>query len=235
MSEQRSINISILRDSDVFSKHKKYNELLRRREEELNNLKSILADLEKITIAEREVRNLKSSLNTIINSLQEYIQNPSRTYQSIKRSFEYNIKEILSVDAILTIDINKNGNPDPDTKILDAKFSKETNESRGTTYRKMLCVAFDLSLAEEYVNSGYYRYLYHDGVLEGLDNRRKVSYLNLVRKKCADLDLQYIVTVIDSDVPRDEADGKQMFTETEVIRWLSDQGNEGRLFKMPAF
>lgn len=235
LSDQRSENILILRDSDIFSKHKRYSEVLRKKEEELSGLKITLSEIERVTLAEGEIRNLKSSLNTVINRLQESIKYPSKTYESIKKSFEQNIKEILSVDAILTVDINKNGNPDPDAKILDAKFMKETNESRGTTYKKMLCVAFDLALAEEYASSGYYKFIYHDGVLEGLDNRRKVSYLNLIRRKCEELDLQYIMTVIDSDVPRDDSDGKKMFSGHEIVRSLNDQGDEGRLFKMPPF
>lgn len=56
-----------------------------------------------------------------------------------------------------------------------------------------------------------------------------------VRDFTARTGVQYILTVIDSDLPRDEADGKVIFDDREVIRSLHDQGDDGRLFRMPAF
>jgi len=58
-----------------------------------------------------------------------------------------------------------------------------------------------------------------------------VSWLNQVREACKNYGIQYILTVIDSDLPRDESDQKLLFTEDEIIRYLHDRGDDGRLFK----
>ncbi len=56
-----------------------------------------------------------------------------------------------------------------------------------------------------------------------------------VRDFVARTGVQYILTVIDSDLPRDENDGKLLFSREEVIRELHDGGDGGRLFRMPPF
>jgi len=48
--------------------------------------------------------------------------------------------------------------------------------------------------------------------------------LNIVREACDKFGLQYILTVIDSDLPRDESDRKLLFTEEEIVRYLHDRG-----------
>ena len=81
----------------------------------------------------------------------------------------------------------------------------------------------------------FYRFAYHDGIFEGLDNRRKVSLLNMIRDACGKFGIQYILTVIDSDLPRDQSDQKLLFAEDEIVRYLNDGGDNGRLFKTRAF
>jgi uncharacterized protein YydD (DUF2326 family) len=47
--------------------------------------------------------------------------------------------------------------------------------------------------------------------------------------------IQYMLSMIDSDLPRDENDRKIEFPPGEVVLELSDQGTKGRLFRMPEF
>ncbi|MBA7556453.1 hypothetical protein ES705_49161 [subsurface metagenome] len=119
--------------------------------------------------------------------------------------------------------------------VQDEKTLKVTSEGRGTTYKKILCAAFDLAVLKAYSNFSFFRFVYHDGMLEGLDNRKKVNFLILVKNYCDASDLQYILTVIDADLPRDESDIKIPFEQGEVIRELNDAGQEGRLFNLRKF
>ena len=93
----------------------------------------------------------------------------------------------------------------------------------------------DIALVDIYAADPYFRFIYHDGIFEGLDNRKKVDLLGTVRELCASRDIQYILTVIDSDLPRDEKDNKLLFPDDEVVRELHDGGKGGRLFRMPTF
>jgi len=56
-----------------------------------------------------------------------------------------------------------------------------------------------------------------------------------IRDACKNNGIQYILTVIDSDLPRDQSDQKLLFTDQEIIRYLNDSGDDGRLFKTRAF
>jgi uncharacterized protein YydD (DUF2326 family) len=69
-----------------------------------------------------------------------------------------------------------------------------------------------------------------------LDNRVKLRLLELVREIVAAGGLQYILSVIDSDLPRDIENEKQIpFASREIVLALNDQGDGGRLFKMAPF
>ena len=40
-----------------------------------------------------------------------------------------------------------------------------TSEGKGTSYKKMLCAAFDMAVLETYADKSFYRFVYHDGIL----------------------------------------------------------------------
>lgn len=76
---------------------------------------------------------------------------------------------------------------------------------------------------------------HHDGVLEALDNRKKEALLKIVREQIALGKTQYILTLIQADMPRD-AKGKPIsFGNDEVVLRLHDEGDDGRLFRMSEF
>ncbi|MBK7441310.1 MAG: DUF2326 domain-containing protein [Bacteroidetes bacterium] len=43
--------------------------------------------------------------------------------------------------------------------------------------------------------------------------------------------MQYILSIIKDDLPRDENDNPIMFTDEEIIMELHDKDNSGKLFK----
>jgi uncharacterized protein YydD (DUF2326 family) len=91
----------------------------------------------------------------------------------------------------------------------------------------LLCVAFDLSTLINYSQNSFYKFVYHDGVLEGLDDRIKGRYIKLIKSICKKYDLQYILTLIDSDIPKDNP---EIIDENEICLTLSDKDNNGKLF-----
>jgi len=96
-------------------------------------------------------------------------------------------------------------------------------------------MAFDLAIASSCAKEPFFHFVYHDGALETEDNRRKLQWLDEVRDACHDYGLQYILTAIADDLPRDADDKKVEFAADEIIRELPDQGDDGRLFRMPRF
>ncbi|MDR0571474.1 MAG: DUF2326 domain-containing protein [Rickettsiales bacterium] len=63
----------------------------------------------------------------------------------------------------------------------------------------MLCIAFDLAVLRVHLDVRYPRFVFHDGVLEALDDRKKMKLLEVLRRY-AGYGLQPIITVIESNV-----------------------------------
>ena len=145
--------------------------------------------------------------------------------------FNHIIQSVLNVPAIISISQNKQGNIEFHADVQDPERMEVTAEGYGTTYKKFLCMAFDLAVLITYSSRSFYRFVYHDGALEGLDDRKKINFLNTVRDICKEQDLQYILTVIESDIPRDEMDKIAGFPDEEIVLRLHDRDDSGRLFE----
>ena len=94
--------------------------------------------------------------------------------------------------------------------------------------RTVSCCALLAHLDEKFP-----RFVYHDGVFESLDDRKKENLLGAIRRY-AELGLQPVVTLIDSDLPA-RTDEEPVFAAAEVVLALHDEGDAGRLFKMRAW
>ena len=71
-------------------------------------------------------------------------------------------------------------------------------------------------------------------MFESLDNRKKVNLINVMREY-ADLGLQFIITLIDSELPETTDGDAPFFSDDEIVLRLHDEGPDGRLFKMNAW
>jgi uncharacterized protein YydD (DUF2326 family) len=100
----------------------------------------------------------------------------------------------------------------------------------------MLCALFDLAVLKALEDAPFYHFVYHDGIFEGLANNMKLRLLELVREIISTGKIQYIFSIIDTDLPRRIEDQTQIrFDQSEIVLSLNDQGDQGRLFKMPPF
>ena len=76
--------------------------------------------------------------------------------------------------------------------------------------------------------------MFHDGVFESLDDRKKEN-LTSVFRHYATLGIQPIITLIDSELPKTTTVDKPFFEKDEIILTLHDEGAQGRIFKMKDF
>ena len=75
----------------------------------------------------------------------------------------------------------------------------------------------------------------YDGwVFESLDDRKKENLLMVIRRY-AELGLQPIITLIDSDLPVRTVENESVFGRDEIVLSLHDENEQGRLFKMKAW
>lgn len=227
--EKRNKILSVLKDKDSFRKFKTYQIDLTKVEGDLGRLEEKLTSIDKIEIFNQEIKKHNSTLDNIKSEIQQVIRtNDNQYYIEIKRLF-YNIfKYIFNAPAIIFMGQNGQGNIDFKVDVTKENEIDITAESEGNSYKKMLCISFDLAVLIAYHKNSFYRFVYHDGALEGLDNRKKINFINLVKDYCVKYNLQYIFTAIEHDIPIEIL---KTFSEKEICLTLNDSGDDGKLFE----
>ncbi len=136
--------------------------------------------------------------------------------------------EVLNKYGVLTVTVN-----DENHASFFAGFQRGndsvTSEDEGDTYKKLLCIAFDLALIGSHDPNGFPSFVYHDDVFGSLDPRKKRRLIRVMRRY-ADEGVQQIVTAIDSDFII--AEGESLIEDDEIVLRLHDGGESGLLFKM---
>ena len=130
---------------------------------------------------------------------------------------------------------NNEGNMEFHAEYTDSDSDEETQERRGTSFRKILCMAFDLSVLINYSKDRFFHFVYHDGALEQLESKRKLALLHTVRSACTEHGIQYIFSAIEEELPTLDDSGKLCPHPDEIVLELHDGGNDGRLFKVETF
>jgi uncharacterized protein YydD (DUF2326 family) len=236
LNQRRSDILSVVQDTDSLRKFRKLQKTLVSRETEIARLETILEHLDKVTSIDKNIRELSKERDGHVEATETMIRKGNPLYQTVRDKFNNIIKAILNLPAVISINTNKEGNIEFQANILKSESSSiTTSEDKGTSYRRLLCCAFDISLLYAHRKGSFYRFVYHDGVFEGLDNRKKVLLLKVVRELCEQERMQYILTVIDSDIPRDIFDKPIPFAQNEIMLNLFEGEDKGRLFRMPKF
>ena len=225
LEDKKSSLLSILTQKDSYQKFKEYQKTLTKIEVEIERIKDKLRTIDNSIIIEEKIETNKELVNKKIENLKSALR--ERKHSSINKIFNSIIKSILDSNALISLNVNKQGNIEYNADYQNKSDSVKTSEAQGTTYRKLLCVAFDLSTLINYSQNSFYKFVYHDGVLEGLDDRIKVRYIKKVKSICKKYDLQYILTLIDSDIPKDNP---EIIDKNEICLKLSDKDNNGKLF-----
>lgn len=226
--KERSNRIVMLTEADAYDKFKIYQKDLANIEGEINLLREKLRLIDNSSIIEEEIENLQEQKKLFISEIRDAIN--KRAHAEINRIFNQIITEIVGTNAIISIKQNTDGNVEFEA---DYQTSTQitTSEADGTSYKKLLCVAFDLALLIHYSKHSFYRFVYHDGVLEGLDDRIKQRLLNVIQRLCKEYNLQYILTLIDSDIPRDIKGDGYKFPIAAICLNLDDKNDQGKLFE----
>ena len=139
------------------------------------------------------------------------------------------VEHILHFSAFFYTDTNKDGNIQ-----FKIGLQNQTAINEGFSYTRVLSAIFDATLLTLHSEDDFFRFCYHDGLLESLDDRLKFMLIKEWRRVSTSHGLQFIITVLDSDLPLKD-DKKEYFDTNEIIRELHDRGTDGRLFRMPSF
>ena len=233
---RRAEVLSALREADWFKRLGRFQEDIAKASAEISWLEAQLENVNQLEVIRRAIEDLEESRQKVVEEIREEIVHSNATFEAIRARFNDIFMAVFSVPALLSVSLNSESNLEFEATPVDSSVSlTPTSEGRGNTYKKVLCAAFDLALLETMARRSFYKFVYHDGIFESLDDRQKLNLLNYVRGSCEGFGLQYIMSVIDSDIPRSAAGRLVHFSESEVILELHDNGDEGRLFRMPKF
>ncbi|TOK12015.1 DUF2326 domain-containing protein [Vibrio parahaemolyticus] len=227
--EQRKLS-QILLQKDAFKKYKSLQEKISKEEARVAALKEKLKQLDLVSTLDEKLEDAKTEKRLNGRKLEPVTKlSNNETLKNAVRTFTLLAEVILDLDAFFYTELNKEGNLN-----FSVKLKSQTAINEGFSYTRVLSAIFDVTLLLLHSKNDFYRFCYHDGLLESLDDRIKVKLIELWRNLAKQNNLQFIMTVLDSDLPVNDGE-KMYFPKSEVIRELHDGGDEGRLFRMPAF
>ncbi len=233
LGKRRTATLAFLTETDAFAKFKQLtNELvtLRADIESLRRQRDLLGRLQALRVTIRRLVEEKTRLHAKIEEdVSQQNRDGKSKFSSVRLHFNDIVESVIDKKAILTVETNKEGHLEFKAEILD-ESGTATSADLGFTYRKLLCVAFDLSLSRVHLDVSYPRFVFHDGIFESLDDRKKSKLMNVLRAYAA-LGIQEIITMIDSDLPTTKEE-KPFLSSPEVILRLHDEDESGRLFRM---
>lgn len=230
LNEQRAKQLEFLKESELIVKFREANQEISLIQAEILDFERQKENIQKVLELKKEQRDLQLSLNDIRNKMEDDLANINNSedslFSQIRIYFNEIIHKVLNKEGVLFVTLNDSGNFEFRAEYQDS--GQNTNESLGNTYRKFLCIAFDLAIARVYFNKNFPKFIYIDGVFDGLDDRKKDLLLEVLREY-SNFGIQIIATTINSEVQGLTTP----ITEQEIVLILHDDGQNGRLFKIP--
>lgn len=234
LGKRRSATLAFLSGTDVFGKYKSVSSELITLRADITSLERQRGFLRRLQELRKDIRALTDEKQRLQMQIEEDVEKQNSEAESlfskIRIYFSEIVEEVIDRKALLRVSPNQVGHLEFKADILD-ESGNATSADMGHTYKKLLCIAFDLAVLRAHLHEKYPRFVYHDGVFESLDDRKKRNLLGVLRKY-AGLGLQHIITLIDSDLPVRMPTDSPIFDESEIVLLLHDEGDSGRLFKM---
>lgn len=228
LNAERQKSLEFLRSEDVFEKYRTLSAEVARTSAEIEMLGQQQNTFRNIQDKRRDLREAKALYAELQGSAEEALSVASKDRSSllsvVRECFSNFIKDVLNREAILAVTLNGEGNLDFKTDFVDDN-ELSTSEAEGTSYKKLLCVAFDMAIVRAHLEGAFPKFVFHDGIFELLDPRPKLNLFNTVQAH-ADLGIQSIMTVMDFDLP----DTGAFIDEDDIILHLHDDGDKGKLF-----
>lgn len=234
LGKKRSDMLSFLSGTDVFSKYKQVSDDMVTLRADITSLERQRGFLHRLQDLRTDIRALteeRGRLQTQVEAdVEKQNSDKSSLFSIIRLFFSEIVEEVINRKALLSVSPNKEGHLDFKAEILD-ESGNATSADLGHTYRKLLCIAFDMAVLRAHLDDKFPRFVYHDGVFESLDDRKKEILLSVIRRY-ADLGIQPVITLIDSDLPARSNIDDSVFVDSEIVLTLHDENEQGRLFKM---
>ena len=234
LNKKRQKHISFLKEKNILAKYGLIQEGIGDLRVAKEQLETQLIDAEKMLAINKDITTTTSKKELLGIQLDEAINSGNEKYEKIRDNLSLITRNTTSEDSKISICTNKSKNLEFDAQFIDDS-GYNTSISKGHTYKKILCAAFDLAVLITYSQEKFFHFVCHDGILDGVDNKIKINFIEFIRGCCEKNNLQYIVTVLCSDSPELTDDYVSKLKSSEIIKTLHDKDEQGRLFKMEVF
>lgn len=236
IDDRRAKCYEILQEHDTFRKFKSLQKEQVNQRADLEHKVQQIRRLEELLEAEKNHRAKMQERARLVEEIEAEVNAGTEIQRRINNEFARMVHKVLNLRGSVYLRTNASGNIEPEHTADPAAVDAGTSsQSDGSTYKRFLCILFDLAVLKAYSKESFFRFVYHDGILETMDDRKKVEMLHLLHEFSAETGVQCIFSVIESEMPVGP-DGKRMeLAADEIVRELSDVGANGRLFRMASF
>ena len=182
LGKRRSEMLAFLSETNAFSKYKQLSG-------ELVTLRADITSLERQRGFVHRLQELRSDIRALAEErgrLQTQIEaavdaksaDKDSLFSAICLYFNEIVEEVLDRKALLSVAVNQFGHLEFKAEMLD-EAGNATSADLGHTYKKLLCIAFDMAVLRAHIDEKFPRFACHDGVFESLDNRKKENLLKV--------------------------------------------------------
>ncbi len=230
LNSQRMNLLNGLRKLESFEKYKDTQQKIIQLNLSKKRIDEQIAAIFSIRNLQEDSKNKEISLSSLKRELDDLIRQGTDRAKEIKRYFSIYIKEIVGCMGTLDIKMLSTGNIEFQYNTYDDN-GNPTFQKEGYTYLKEICACVDLAILSSYANSSFYKFVFHDGCVDGDDFRIATAYLKLTRQLAEEKDLQIVLTIIENDVLSKSADNIFGITQEEIVLELNDdEDGTGKLF-----
>jgi uncharacterized protein YydD (DUF2326 family) len=236
LDSERESRLAVIRSTDSFDEFKALRRELSKQQANIAYLEEQRNKRERGAEIATPVKELERDRGRVVDEVKTMVTKKNPVFERFARIFNQYCQRVLTQEGIFCFYVNSGVKLDYTIGLgLSGQPGVLSSQGEGTSYKKLVCALFDLALLEVYKDAPFFHFVLHDGVLEGLDNRKKEAFLELIHEQVADDKTQYILTLIEADLPRDIDGNLIHFAESEVVLRLHDEGPGGRLFRMGEF
>ena len=181
--------------------------------------------------AEKKIKTDIDSLKAAVNQdVRKQNSDKESLYSLIRSDFSDFINQVLGKTARFSVSANREGNLEFETVFITDN-GKPTLEDYGSSFRKIMCVAFDLAVLKSHIETKFPRFVYHDGIFESIDDNIKYRLRDKLYEY-SQVGIQQIVTLINSDIPNGSTPEDFFKDKGHIILRLHDsEDDSGRLFR----
>ncbi|MFA6047773.1 MAG: DUF2326 domain-containing protein [Parcubacteria group bacterium] len=199
-NDKLSEALSIIKEKDAFIKFRKYQNELIKIETDIAIYKQKIESIDTIenySNAISEIREKSKEISSIIKGDLAEEKNP---LQEIREMYTEIFRKTMDGTATFAITPNKYGYFDFEPFVISG--GDLTGQGDGYTATKVQCAAFVIAALAYYSKNSFYKFAYHDGIFEGWGDNPKINFINLIREYCDKYKIQYIASMIKSDIPK---------------------------------